>query len=96
MKYLFIFWESNGGKWRVIYFIGCSLKIWYSDTFDREAIQIGQIETGIFVYAETGSTSTFGPIAGVRISPDDEHVYFKNELSGASRFAVFHIQNLVH
>jgi hypothetical protein len=90
---LFVFCGSNGGKGGVIYFTGNNLFIALSAAFDCEAIQARSSVSGIFVYAEIEQTSQMIQIEIIRTSPDDEHIYFKNELTEAYRFAVFHIQS---
>jgi hypothetical protein len=85
----FFFCGSNGGNGGVVYFIGTKIDINLTGAFDCEAIQANELVSGIFVYAEFAKYSTINQVIAIRTSPDDAHVYFQNELSGGSHYAVF-------
>jgi hypothetical protein len=58
-----------------------------------EAIQENKSVSGIFVDGEGDKLSLIDQVSAVRISPDDEHIYFKNQLPESSRHSVFHFKS---
>jgi hypothetical protein len=87
---LFIRCGSNGGNGGAIWFNADDVTMERNAIFDCGTIKSNTAVSRSFGYFNIDD-SNFDQITVVRTSPDDEHVHYVNELSGAKHYAVFHL-----